>query len=129
MFSYRSGSYGGGAQAHPQGVAPSSRGSRRLGRGVSDWGVDYRFVRDVVAPELARGRWIFGDLARCGTLVGESVPLYVVSPLCILFVRKEGLGDVELASLAEPRHPVSCVRASSSEASESHSPSIERINW
>jgi hypothetical protein len=35
----------------------------------------------------------------------------------------------KLASLAEPRHPVSCVSMSSSEASESHLTASERISW
>jgi hypothetical protein len=34
-----------------------------------------------------------------------------------------------LASLAEPRHPMSCVQVSSSEASESHSLGSKRISW
>jgi hypothetical protein len=47
----------------------------------------------------------FGDLARCEALVGESVSLFVVSPLRILFVRKEGLGDVEACLLGQASAP------------------------
>jgi hypothetical protein len=36
-----------------------------------------------------------GGLARREALVGESTSLFVASPSRILFVRKEGLGDVE----------------------------------
>jgi hypothetical protein len=45
-------------------------------------------------------RLIFGDLARCEALVGESVSLFIASPSQILLVRMEGLGDVE-ACLAD----------------------------
>jgi hypothetical protein len=35
----------------------------------------------------------------------------------------------KLSSLAEPRHPVSCMRVSSSEASEPHSSGSEWTSW
>jgi alpha-D-ribose 1-methylphosphonate 5-triphosphate synthase subunit PhnL len=57
--------------------------------------------------------------------VGESVSLFVASPSLILFVRKEGLGDVEACLVVEPRHPVSCMQVISSEVSEPHSSGFE----
>ena len=38
---------------------------------------------------------LFGDPARCGMPVKESVCLFVISPSHILFAKEEGSGDVK----------------------------------